>query len=392
MSVLSEHDRQSLLRWRLALGGEMEKLDPEMELSGLMGPELELELDEAAGMDEALEYLYDPRPRPGLGKGKAWVPRWLARVREFFEDDVVSMIQKDAIERKGLAQLLFEPETMEYLEPDVELVTTLMSCRGLVPDEAKVIARELVRKVVEDLRRQLENEVRTAILGAVRRGEHSPMKVLRNLDWKRTIRANLKGWDQEQQRLVPERLYFWSNQQRQHEWDILLLVDQSGSMASSVVYSSVMAAIFASLNVLRTKLVVFDTEIVDLTPILTDPVEVLFTAQLGGGTDINRAVAYAQTLIERPERTLLLLVSDLYEGGDVRALVGRFRELVDSRVKAMCLLALTDGGRPSYDTAVAQQLTALGVPCFGCTPLLLVRVLERVMKGQDPSSLIEGAP
>jgi Mg-chelatase subunit ChlD len=380
---LSDEDRRSLLRWRLALGPAIEKIDPGMALPMFSTASEGMAGGEVAAMDEALDFLYDPEPRAGSGPSKAYVPKWLARIREFFADDVVAMVQKDAIERKGLTQLLFEPETLPYLEPNVELVTTLMSCRGLVPDEAKEIARELVRKVVEELRRQLESEVRTAILGAVRRAEHSPLKVLRNMDWKRTIRSNLKGWDAENQRLLPERLYFWANHRRQHEWDVVMLVDQSGSMASSVVYSSVMAAIFASLNVLRTRLVVFDTEVVDLTPILTDPVEVLFTAQLGGGTDIHRAVAYGQTLIERPERTLFLVVTDLFEGGDARALVGRFRELVDSRVKAMCLLALSDGGTPSYDSGMAEQLGALGVPCFGCTPALLVRVLERVMKGQD---------
>lgn len=388
---LSDEDRRSLLRWRLALGPGIEKIDPGMSLSGL-GPCDGLDGKQTGALDDALDFLYDPdRKAGGSSRGQAYVPEWLGRIREFFTDEVVAMVQKDAIERKGLTQLLFEPETLPYLEPNVELVTTLMSARGLVPDEAKTIAREIVKKVVDELRRQLENEVRTAILGAMRRGEHSPLKVLRNMDWKRTIRSNLKGWDTENQRLIPERLYFWANHQRKHEWDVIMLVDQSGSMASSVVYSSVMAAIFASLNVLRTRLVVFDTEVVDLTPILVDPVEVLFTAQLGGGTDIDRAVAYGQTLIERPDRTLFLVVTDLFEGGNRESLVRRFRELVDSRCKAMCLLALTDGGTPSYDAELARELGALGVPCFGCTPALLIRVVERVMKGQDIAPVLAAA-
>ena len=236
-------------------------------------------------------------------------------------------------------------------------------------------------------------EVRSAILGALRRDRTSPVKVLRNLDWRRTIRANLKGWDRERQRLIPERLYFWANQRRHHEWDVALAVDQSGSMAESVVYSSVMAAIFASLDVLKTRLLFFDTEVVDVTPLLVDPVDVLFASQLGGGTDINRAVAYAQAnFIERPERTLFVLITDLYEGGNREELVMRMRQLVESRVKTLCLLALSDGGKPSYDHELAARLSELGVPCFGCTPRLLVSVIERILKNQDLGSLLAGAP
>jgi uncharacterized protein with von Willebrand factor type A (vWA) domain len=215
--------------------------------------------------------------------------------------------------------------------------------------------------------------------------------VLKNLDAKRTIRQNLKGWDRERKRLVPERLYFWANQRRRHEWDMAILVDQSGSMAESVVYSAIMASIFASLDVLRTRLLFFDTEIVDVTELLSDPVEVLFASQLGGGTDINRAVAYAQAnFIERPEKTILLLVSDLEEGGNREELVQRMRQLRESKVQVIALLALSDAGRPSFDHELARALAELGIPCFGCTPKLLPGVLERALKGQDFTSFVEG--
>jgi predicted metal-dependent peptidase len=298
-------------------------------------------------------------------------------------------VQKDAIERRDLKELMFEPETLALLDKNVELVATLMSARGLVPDKAKETAREIVKEVVEDLRKQLESEVRTAILGAVRRNANSPLKLARNIDWKKTIDKNLRGWDSERRRLVPDRIYFWSNQRRRHDWDVVIAVDQSGSMAQSVVYSSVMAAIFASIDVLRTRLLFFDTEILDVTPILVDPIEVLFASQLGGGTDINRAVAYVQEhFIEQPEKTIFLLITDLYEGGDAASLVARVRQLVDSKVKVLVLLALVEGGTPSYDHALAAQLTALGAYCFGCTPKLLVKVVERIMKNQDPAGAI----
>jgi hypothetical protein len=393
---LAQPDAEALLRWRLALGPEAEKAAPELALGGLGQLAGVGGVDEGrlGDFDQALGFVYDDERRGGGGGSRPYLPTWLGLLREFFAKDVVALVQKDAIDRKGLTELLFEPETLPYLEKNVDLVATLLSARGLVPDKAKDIARQIVREVVDDLRKQLESEVRTSLLGAARRSHDSPLKLARNLDWKRTINKNLRGWDRAHQRLVPERVYFWANQRRRHDWEVVIAVDQSGSMGQSVVYSSVMGAIFASIDVLRTRLLFFDTEIVDVTPLLTDPVEVLFASQLGGGTDINRAVAYVQAqFIERPEKTIFLLITDLYEGGNATELVARVRELCESKVKVLVLLALTDGGKPSYDHNLAAQIAALGAYCFGCTPKLLVRVVERIMKGQDPAGVIrEGAP
>jgi hypothetical protein len=390
---LDPADQEALLRWRLALGPTAEKVGPQFSLDALRSLAAGLDIDPGSvgDLDQALSFVYEER-QAGLGASRPYIPRWLASIRELFRHDVVAMVQKDAIERKGLTQLLFEPETLPFLEKNVELVATLLAARGLVPDQARETAREIVREVVEDVRKKLEIQMRTAIVGAVRRDQQSPLQVARNVDWKRTIRQNLKGWDGDRRRLVPDRFYFWSNQRKRHEWDVSILVDQSGSMAESVVYSSIMAAIFASIDVLRTRLLFFDTEIVDVTPLLDDPVDVLFSTQLGGGTDIHRAVAYAQEhFIERSEKTLLLLVSDLYEGGDRAGLLARMRQLVESRVRVLCLLALSDSGRPAYDHGVASELGAMGIPCFGCTPKLLPAIMERVLKGQDLSPLLATA-
>ncbi|MBN9688365.1 MULTISPECIES: VWA domain-containing protein [unclassified Corallococcus] len=387
---LDPKDRDALLRWRLALGPEAEKTGscPSLSALGASAGTVDLKGDDLEGLDDALSFVYGERSA-GRGGSKPYLPKWLGALRDFFQDDVIALVQKDAIEKKGLTQLLFEPETLPFLDKNLELVTTLVSARGLIPEQAKDTARAIIREVVEDLRKKLESPLRTAVLGALRRDRTSPIPIARNIDWRRTIRSNLKGWDAERKRLIPERFYFWPNQRRHHEWDVTLVVDQSGSMAESVVYSSVMAAIFASLDVLRTSLVLFDTEIVDMTPVLADPVEVLFSAQLGGGTDINRAVAYAQEhYVRRPEKTLFILITDLYEGGNAEELVARLRQLVDSRSKVLCLLALSDSGRPSYDHAMAEQLTALGIPCFGCTPRKLVDVVERVMRNQDLAPLL----
>jgi hypothetical protein len=389
---LSDPDRDALLRWRLALGPGAESVSAQFGLGGLgaggSAEQMGLRPGQLEEMDEALSFVYEERSA-NLSRSRPYIPKWLASLREFFRHEVVALVQKDAIEKKGLTQLLFEPETLPFLEKNVELVATLLSAKGLIPDQARETARQIVREVVDDVRRKLETELRTAIIGAVRRDRTSPLKVARNIDWRRTIRSNLKGWDDKNRRLVPERFYFWANQRKRHEWDVAILVDQSGSMAESVVYSSIMAAIFASIDVLQTKLLFFDTEVVDVTPLLVDPVDVLFTAQLGGGTDINRAVAYAQQhFVERPSKTLFILISDLYEGGNRDELITRMRQLSDSKVKVLCLLSLSDGGRPSYDHEIAQKLGELQIPSFGCTPKLLAQVVERVMKGQDLAPLL----
>lgn len=390
---LSPEDRVSLLRWRLALGPEAEQVTGGCRLGGLSdaaGAALGLADERLSDFDQAMGFVYGEDKRGGSGKSRPYIPTWLANLREFFTQEVVALVQKDAIERKDMKALLFEPETLALLDRNVELVATLVSARGMVPEKAKAMARQIVREVVEELRKRLESEVRTAVLGALRRDRTSPLPVMRNLDWKRTIRRNLHGWDRERKRLVPERFYFWANQRRRHEWDVAILVDQSGSMAESVVYSSVMAAIFASLDVLRTRLLLFDTEVVDMTPMLVDPVEILFSAQLGGGTDINRAVAYAQAnFIERPDKTLFILITDLYEGGNGKELLVRMRKLVESRVKAVTLLALSDSGHPSYDHGMAKAFAELGIPCFGCTPRKLVELMAKVLQGGDLKGFVD---
>lgn len=388
---LAPADAEALLRWRLALGPEAEATAPELGLVGLAGqvglPGVDGE--RLKDFDGALGFVYDGGRGAGRGGARPYLPVWLGLLREFFDRDVVAILQQDAIAQRGLTELLFEPETLPFLEKNVDLVATLMAARGLVPDQAKELARGIVREVVEDLRRQLESEVRTTLLGAARRNTDSPLPLARNIDWRRTIQRNLRGWDRARQRLVPERIYFWANQRRRHDWDVVIAVDQSGSMGPSVVYSSVMGAIFASIDVLRTRLLFFDTEIVDVTPLLVDPIDVLFASQLGGGTDINRAVAYVEEhFVERPDKTIFLLITDLFEGGDAEALVARIRGLVEAKATVLVLLALTDGGTPSYDHALAARLTALGAHCFGCTPRLLVRVVERIMKHQDPAGVI----
>jgi Mg-chelatase subunit ChlD len=296
---------------------------------------------------------------------------------------VVAVIQKDAIEKKGLRQLLFEPETLGQVAPSVELVGTLMALKNMIPDRAKEAARAVVQAVVEEIKKKLQGGLEQAVRGSLDRSRHSPMRSLPNLDWSRTIRRNLKNYDRGRRTIVPESFHFFARQHRRREWNVIVCMDQSGSMADSVVYGGVTGAIFASLPALETHVIAFDTEVVDLTEKCHDPVDLLFGVQLGGGTDINRAVAYCQGLIHDPRKTLFLLITDLYEGGNQRELVRRVEELTASGVRMVCLLALSDSGVPSYDEGLARRFGEAGVPSFGCTPRMLPTLLEGALKGQD---------
>lgn len=308
-----------------------------------------------------------------------YLPTWLGDIRRYFPRETVAFMQKEAIEQRGLRQLLLEPEALQSLEKDVSLVATILAYKDLMPEQTRATARQVVAEIVEELRRRLESEVRRTFLGALRRDQHSPMPVARNLDLRRTVREGLRNYQPELGRIIPERIYFFANQQRFHQWRLVILVDQSGSMGESVVYSSIIAAVFASLPALDTRLVFFDTAVADVSDQLSDPVEILFGARLGGGTDIARAVEYGASLVEQPERTIFLLITDLYEGGSQAALLQRLAALREDRAKVLCVLALNDAGRASYDVDLARQVAALDIPTFAATPNRLVDAVERAM-------------
>ncbi|GGF24636.1 VWA domain-containing protein [Aliidongia dinghuensis] len=352
-------------RWALALGTDAEGADG--------GPAL---TDSDRRMSDALTALYgygDEAPkkgRGGLGGSAPRVAKWLGDIREFFPAPVVQVIQKDAFERKGLRQMLLEPEFLATVEADVNLIADLMALRGVMPEKTKETARIVIAKVVAQLMERLERRTADAIRGALDRSRRTNRPRFADIDWPRTIRANLRHYQAEHRTVVPERLIGFQRQQRRivDLDEVILCVDQSGSMATSVVYASIFAAVMASLPVVATKLVCFDTSIVDLTAELADPVEVLFGVQLGGGTDINRAIAYCADRIERPAKAHLILISDLFEGGDAVALVDRLARLSLIGVNVIVLLALTDTGRPAYNPTLSATVAALGIPVFACTP------------------------
>lgn len=362
-------------RWRLILGAPANDL-----CNGALS-------EQDAAMDAALTALYESEEniksrRGGLGASAPNVARWLGDIRSYFPAGVVRVMQKDALERLNLKQMLLEPEMLAAAEPDVHLVATLLSLSRVIPARTKETARQVVRKVVEDLERRLAEPMRQAVRGALARSQRNRRPRLKEIDWTKTIHANLKTWQPDRRILVPETL-IGHGRKRSSLKDVILCVDQSGSMASSVIYSSIFGAVLASLPTLTTKMVLFDTAVVDLTSELHDPVDLLFGAQLGGGTDIHKALTYCSGLVQRPHDTSLVLISDLFEGGNSEGMLRRAAGLVAAGVNVICLLALSDQGSPSYDHRHATLLAAMGVPVFACTPELFPELMAAALSRQD---------
>ena len=365
MSLTNDGNTERLRRWRLILGGG--------EADGICseGGEAVSNLLGAAGlsMDQALAALYDGNQerRGGLEKSAPNVARWLGDIREYFPSAVVRVMQQDALERLNLHQMLLEPEMLAAVEADVHLVANLMSLNRVIPGRTKETARLVVRKVVDELLRRLQSPMQQAVVGSLNRSQRNHRPRHHEIDWHRTIRANLRHYQPDYQTIIPERLIGYGRK-RSALKDIILCVDQSGSMAASVVYASIFAAVLASIPAVSTRLVMFDTAVVDLTELLQDPVDELFGPQLGGGTDIHRALAYCQAQVRQPQETILILISDLYEGGNRDAMLKRVGALIASGVQMVTLLALNDDGAPSFDHHNAAVFAGLGSPAFACTP------------------------
>jgi Mg-chelatase subunit ChlD len=376
---------ERMRRWRLLLGAPA-------------GPGLGLSTSSDGGLsqsdqavDAALAALYDAAQPPrgssrrsaGLGASAPKVARWLGDIRTYFPSSVVQVMQRDAVERLNLRQLLLEPELLESIEPDVHLAGTLLSLNRIMPETTKATARHVVATVVAEVERRIANRTRAAVSGALNRAARSRRPKLRDIDWNRTIAANLSRYLPEHRTVVPERLVGYGRRQQVVARDVVLAIDQSGSMASSVVYASVFGAVLASIRALKTSLVVFDTAVADLTEKLQDPVDVLFGTQLGGGTDINKAIAYSQTLITRPRDSIFVLITDLIEGGVRDQMLARIAALHASGVQVVVLLALSDDGAPVFDSGNAAALAELGIPAFACTPDAFPDLLAVAIEGGD---------
>ncbi|MBT1707140.1 VWA domain-containing protein [Fulvivirgaceae bacterium PWU5] len=366
----NEKTTTHLERWRMVLGGN----DNDGTGVTLTGINLQI--------DQTLEALYDAERQGGLGPSSPNISRWLGDIRTYFPNTVVRVMQQDAFKRLNLTSMLLEKEMLQNVEPDVHLVATLMTLSHVIPAKTKDTARQVVRQVVEVLMKKLQQPTQQAITGSLHRAARNRRPRHNEINWHSTILKNLKHYQPRYKTIIPEERIGYGKRRRSLK-DVVLCLDQSGSMGTSVIYSGIFGAVMASIPAIQTRMVVFDTNVVDLTDELQDPVELLFGVQLGGGTDINRALTYCQQIIQRPADTVLVLITDLYEGGDAAEMRKRARTLVEAGVQVVVLLALNDEGAPSYDHGNAAYMATLGIPVFACTPDKFPDLMAAALSKQD---------
>ncbi len=372
--------KQSERRWRLVLGRLSERALGDQPLQGQDG-----------AMQSALDFLYSraydkrgiklQQGSRGSGSGTSMptVLDWLKQLPTLFPDDVCEVIRQDALDRFEMNEILNDPATLKQMEPNQRMLESLLMLKGKMNDAVLQQLRRIIRQVVDEITERLRQEVQSTFSGRRNRFQRSYMKVSQNFDWQRTVRANLKNFDTERGQLVINQLYFNSRIKKRLPWDVVLCVDQSGSMVSSVIYSAVMASILSQLPAVNVRLIVFDTNVVDLSSQAQDPVELLMSVQLGGGTDIGKAVSYCETLINNPHRTVFALISDFYEGAYEQRLLAAVSRMVESRVTAIGLAALDDGGTPDYDRRLAERLARIGMHVGAMSPQNFARWLAEAM-------------
>jgi len=361
-------ERGRLVRWRLVLGESAE----ESLGCGLEGPDAEC--------DRALGFLYDREYTPGrnvrrgsdrtgsLDPSALSVPEWINQVHALFPKKTIERLEKDALERYQLQEMVTNPEVLQRAEPSQTLLKAILHTKHLMNANVLNMARVLVRRTIEQLMEKLSRPLQQPFLGAVDR-RRSNLKIAKNFDAETTIRKNLQHFDPESRRLFIRTPYFFSRVRRHVDrWQIIVLVDESGSMADSVIHSAVTAAIFFGIRSIRTHLVLFDTEVVDVTEHCSDPVETVMKVQLGGGTDIGRALHYAAGLVDNPRRTIVILITDFYEGAPADRLLSTAKKLLESGVTLLGLAALDDRAEPNYDRAMAARFVAMGAHVGAMTP------------------------
>ncbi len=381
MRELTNEDRQTLTRWRLVLGKSAEQHGICIGGDGH---------EEAARVEALVGYLFEDATgqgqskdrQGGLGPGHAMnVPRWVDEVGQLFPREAKEVMERELINRRGLRELMEKPEILERIEPNQELVKTLLTHRDLMNEKTRALARKIIDRVVEELKSKLKVQIEPAITGAIRRDKHSPRRVYRNLDLRRTVRRNLQHFDAQSQKLLVDRLYFHAAERKSRPWHIIVAVDQSGSMLDSAIYSAVMASIFVELPSVRTSFFLFDTEVADLTDQVGQPVDVLLSIQLGGGTDITKALQYAYQLVRQPARTIVVLVTDFYEGRPERELINQVKEMAQAGIRLVGLGALGYDARPEFNKTTATKCRKAGMDILSCTPEKLADAMAQIIRG-----------
>ena len=396
---------EQAMRWRLILGGFADDRLGYSRLSGAVGGDSSLQAgldgDPAAGggpsdlngllqqaqvMDQSLSYIYDREQaqrshrQAGSGGGKGLsVPMWLKGVRNLFPQEAQEIMEQDALARYGLTELVTDPDILKKLEPSEALLKTILQFKHMMKGPVLDEARRIVNEVVAQIADKIMKECRSALHGAIDPEQLPPMRTFNNTDWRKTIQRNLKNWDTERERLIADRIFYKHRQRKKHSWNVIVAVDQSGSMTESLIHSSIMAAIFTTLPAVDVHLVLWDHRFVDMSDIAHDPLEVLMTSQMGGGTQMLPAMQYSASLITEPERTIFVLISDWYIWGEQKQCLALAHELHEAGVIGIGLSALDADARPIYDENFAKQLAGCGWFVAALTPKKLAEHIAKII-------------
>jgi Mg-chelatase subunit ChlD len=374
-----KEDLIGLNRWRLVMGKFAEENISFSEDSG-----------KYSELSDLLEFLYErdygeergirkESPRGGREGSKLTVPSWITKVRTLFPKDTVEILEKHALEKYNMKELLTDKKVLEAMEPNTELLKNILQMKHLMKGEVLETARKIIKKVVEEITKTLENEVKLTIMGKVDRNKAGAVKSARNIDFKKTLRANLKNYDKEQERIIVDKVYFYGRVKKYNPWNVIVAVDESGSMLPSVIHSAIMAGIFSKLPMLKTSLIIFDTEVVDLTSYVEDAVQTLMSVQLGGGTNIGKALRYCESLIESPHRTMVVMVTDLYDGFNYNIMYARAKAIIETGAKLIILTALDNKANSAYDKKAALKMAALGAEVAAMTPGGLAKWIANII-------------
>lgn len=384
-------EMHTLARWRLVIGKEAEqygiscesdsRCDDVEELVGFLFDEERSPAGVAPGVRRDRGGGRAQARSGGSGPSQITVPEWVDRVRELFPHEVKEVMERELVKRRGIGELLSQPDLLDKIEPNVELVKTLLTHKELLTPQTRGLARKVIEKVVNELKKKMQVTVENAITGAIRRDRHSPRKVFKNLDLKTTVRRNLKNYDHESRKLFVDQLYFFAAERKKRPWHIIVTVDQSGSMLESAIFSAVMASIFYELPAVRTSMVLFDTNVVDMTDKVGQPVDVLMSVYLGGGTDITQALQYSAQLAREPARTIVVLITDFFEGRAETDLIQQTKVMVSSGIRMIGLGALGYDARPQYNKTLARKLRKVGMDVLVCTPEKLAECMAQIIRG-----------
>jgi Mg-chelatase subunit ChlD len=379
-------------RWRLILGKFSE------QSLGLLGNSDESSESNESGdsgnagdyreADDLLDFLYGREYDEERGirrdgsqdPSQIIIPEWIRRIRSVFPKEICLRLENDALDRYQIFEILTDKKVLESMQPNMNLLKNILTFKDRMKGDVIDTAKNIVRQVAEELTKKLEQDVRRSFSGKINRSESSVFKISKNFDFRKTIIKNLKNYDKDAKRIIPHRVYFNPRIRKYNPWSIIMCVDQSGSMLESVIYSAIMAGIFSRLPILNISMVIFDIEVVDLSGYADDPVDVLMSVQLGGGTNIGKAMEYCEGLIETPKRTIMVLVSDLHDGYGYNPMYNSAKRIIESGAKLFVLTAMDEQSQGMYDENAAKTMAATGAKVASVTPRSLAEWVAYAIK------------